>query len=220
MNKPWRTILQRARLSLIVLASAIALSLAMVLGSGHVRDGMQRTLMQSRAQTSAQQAGLVEKQQDLAYVETHIGAFRTLRKQGLLSTPDRENWAEQLLAARRHLGLPDTLTFLLPPAAGAEPKADGATGGEETGGGGGGDGDGAGDGAVLTHDLQIELRDIHEEELLALLREFQTRIDDRFRVQSCRLSGPSESGLTAQCTLRFFTLPPASDGATAAAGTT
>ncbi len=211
MNKPLRTILQRARLSLIVLASAIVLSLAIVFGSAHVRDDMQQTLMQSRAQTSAQQAGLAEKQQDLAYIEAHIGQFMTLRKQGLLSSPDRENWAEQLLAARRHLGLPDTLTFSLPPAAtmsgeaaaGGEPAAEEAT---------------SSAGGVLIHDLQIEMRDIHEEELLALLREFQARIADRFRVQSCRLSAPSASGLTAQCTLRFFTLPPTSDGATAAEG--
>ncbi len=198
--KPWRTILRRARLSLIILAGAIVFSLTLVFGSEYIHNSMREGLMQQHAQTSAQQAALAEKNQDLDYIKTHIGQFRLLREQGLLSTPDRENWAEQLLAARQHLRLPDTLTYALPPAASLTSAATTTEPATAT------DGMNSSDG-VMIHDLEISMRDIQEEELLALLQEFQTRIKDHFRVQFCRLSAPIETGLSAQCQLRFFTLP-------------
>ena len=196
---PWRTILLRARPGLITLTCAIAISLAMVFGSNYVEGNLHKDLQQSRNQASAQRTSLEAKQQDLLYIEAHIDEFRTLKKQGLLSMPDREGWVEQLLAAQKQLKIPETLVYALPPAVPMSNGTSGASGAETE----------AAPDAPLIHDLEINLRDIHEEELLALLQEFQARIHDRFRLQSCRLFNPISSGLSAQCTLRFFTLPPA-----------
>jgi hypothetical protein len=56
------------------------------------------------------------------------------------------------------------------------------------------------------HDLEIAISGIHEEELLLLLKDYQTRVKGRFRVNTCSLTDRSEAGLSAHCTLRFFTL--------------
>lgn len=197
---PWRTILRNTRSSLFILGCAIAIALLLAFGSGQFAVGMQRDLAQSRQQVHAQQGLLVARQDDLAYLEAHIGEYRQLAKQGLMSAPDRENWIDQLLAAQKKLGLPETLFYALPPAvpltqAGADAPPATAEPAE------------ANPDAPLVHDLGIHLRDVHEGELLALLREFQARIHDRFRVQACRLFNPTDDGLNVECTLRFFTLP-------------
>lgn len=197
---PWRTIFRDARGSLIVLAVAIGIALALAFGSGHLESSLNAELRQGRNQTSSLQATLAGKQQDLAYLEAHIDEFRTLKQQGLLSAPQRETWIEQLLAARQQLGLPDTLAYSLPPPM---PMTEGEAGSSAPGEAGV-----DGPDVPLAHDIEINLRDIHEGELLALLKAFRHGTHDHFRVQSCRLGSPAPTGLTAQCTLRSFTLPP------------
>jgi hypothetical protein len=59
------------------------------------------------------------------------------------------------------------------------------------------------------HDLEFELSKVQEEELLLLLSNYQAHVKGRFRVNSCKLLSRTETGLTALCTLRFFTLPDA-----------
>ena len=59
------------------------------------------------------------------------------------------------------------------------------------------------------HDLDVTLTDIQEEELLALLRDYRAHVKGHFRVNLCTLSTPTPTGLSARCTLRFFTLPDA-----------
>ncbi len=60
----------------------------------------------------------------------------------------------------------------------------------------------------MFHDLDFVLRDVHETEVLSLLQDYQARVQGRFRVDACSLSERSETGLSARCTLRFFTLSP------------
>ena len=98
---PWRIIIKRSRVSLGILACAIALSLAMYFGSSHVGDSLHQELLQSRSQINAQRSLLASKQQDLDYLTAHIAQFHALRKMGLLSTPDREGWVEQLLVSQK-----------------------------------------------------------------------------------------------------------------------
>jgi hypothetical protein len=61
--------------------------------------------------------------------------------------------------------------------------------------------------SAMTHDLEFELKDIHEGDLLKLLHHFRDKAHGRFRIQSCTLANPSATGLFAKCTLRFFSLP-------------
>lgn len=197
-----RIILQQARPALIVLASALLLGLALVIGSHYATEQQHETLQQQQQQTTQLQDSLSSRQAALKYIESHITRYRTLVQQGLLRSPDRENWAENLLATHKALQLPETLTYVLPPPqpmTHPDTVAAPATTGTET--------SPAAD-APLIHDIQLTLNNIHEVELLSFLQRFQATLPERFRVQSCQLHTPSARGLTAECVLRFFTLPP------------
>lgn len=203
---PWRTIVQRALPSLLTLAVAILVALAVAIGSAHLEDLRRADFQQHHGQTHNLRSTLEAKQADLAYLQDHIALFRSLQQQGLTRSPERENWIDQLMAARQNLALPDTMTYAL---LAAKPVVDASAAATDA------PPDAAPDaasampaGVPLAHDLDISLRHIHEGELLALLKRFQASITERFRVQSCKLSSPQADGLTADCTLRFFSLPP------------
>ena len=197
-------ILLLARRCLIVLAAALLIGLALYLGSSYFNDRGQAQLARAQQSENASQASLAGKQSDLSNMQAEISRFNRLRQQGMVGTPDREGWVEQLLASRQRTALPDTLVYTLQapkllelqavdPA--GNPAAPAST---ETG-------NGALTGPVF-HDLDFALSGIHEEELLALLRDYQAQVKGRFRVNACLLSDRTEIGLTARCTLRFFTL--------------
>lgn len=201
---PWRTILLHARPGLITLGGAIVIALVLAIGSGYLKTKLRAELEPDQGKTRELRATLDARQADLTYVETHIALFRTLQKQGLTSPPDREGWVEHLLAARRDLRLPDNLLYALPP-----PKPIGSDASEGAPAASGGEPGEVAPDTPLSYDLEISLRDIHEAELLALFKRLQNALHERFRVQSCRLSSPAPTGLRAECTLRFFTLPAA-----------
>lgn len=196
---PVLSIFKRARRPLNWLGGAIFLSLTLVFGSIYGRDALKKNLAQSRAQLSAQQPNLKAKQLDLRNIQAHIEQFRAFRAQGLVGSADREGWVEQLVASREQVKLPDTLSYILKPpqamtdAATPDPVAAAA----------------ANPNAPTTHDLDFEVKGIHEVELLTLLNDYRTRVHGRFRVQACRFSEATETGLFARCTLRFFNLPEA-----------
>jgi len=199
--KNWQTILSLARLSLIVFASALASGIALYAASLFFKDKMQVELSQVQQTQSSTQASLAEKQIDLGNLQAKIERFNLLRQQGLVGSADREGWVEQLVASQQRTGLPNTLAYTLQApkpmttqgeAVSAAPAAADAVPGAATG--------------PQFYDLDIELGSIHEEELLALLRDYQAQVKGRFRVNACTLSGRTETGLSAHCTLRFFTL--------------
>ncbi|MBK9237961.1 MAG: hypothetical protein IPO19_19040 [Rhodoferax sp.] len=212
-----QTVLQLAQRSLVVLALAVALGLALFLGSRFFKDRMRDELAQAQQAQSANQASLAQKQTDLANLQAEISRFAVLRQQGLVGKAERETWAEQLVASRQRSGLPDTLTYTL-----HAPKPIAAQAGSATGAEPAPVADAPGEAAASGpqfHDLDIELSNIHEEELLALLQDYQAQAKGRFRVNACALSARTETGLSARCTLRFFTLPdvspsPAADATT------
>lgn len=200
-----KTIARLARRSLIVLAAALALALALYGGSRFFRDGMRTELAQLQQLNAASHASLAEKQLDLASLQEKINRFSVLRQQGLVGVAGREGWAEQLAASHLQTGLPGPLIYTL-----QAPKPLAWPNGSTTGAEAAASESGAGTttGPVF-HDLDFELKNIHEGELLVLLRDYQTQVKGRFRVHACTLSNPTEAGLSARCTLRFFTIPDA-----------
>jgi hypothetical protein len=196
---PVLSIFKRARRPLNWLGGAIFLSLTLVFGSIYGRDALKKNLAQSRAQLSAQQPNLKAKQEDLRNIQAHIEQFRAFRAQGLVGRADREGWVEHLVASREQLKLPDTLSYILKPP---QMMTDGATPDPVAAAA-------ANPNAPTMHDLDFELKGIHELELLALLNDYRTTVHGRFRVQACKFSEATQTGLFAQCTLRFFNLPEA-----------
>jgi hypothetical protein len=192
----WKTIVQLARHSLITLGATVLVMLALSAGAFMLKDRQLTQLAQEQLQLSGLKGGLAQKQADLADLQTKTGRFSQLRQQGLLGAVDREAWIEALLASVARTGLAaDSLNYTLETPRALTPAIAGAA-----------DPTGLGEGA-LVHDLVLELKNIHEDELLSLLRDYQTHVRGVFRVQSCTLSKPTERGLLARCTLRFFNLP-------------
>jgi hypothetical protein len=190
---PVKMILQPARRQLSWLAVALLVALVLIAASHFAREALRNSINQIQGQLSAQQALVDEKRKDLDNIETHIQDFRLLKEKGLVGHPDREGWVEQLIASRSVLKIPDTLSYSLGPPRPMNPAEATPAGGTAT--------------SAITHDLEFELKDIHEGELLKLLQDFHGKAHGRFRIQSCTLANPSAGGLSAKCTLRFFSLP-------------
>ncbi|MDP2369885.1 hypothetical protein, partial [Rhodoferax sp.] len=205
-------ILWLARRSLIVLAAMVLVGVALYGGTDWLKDRSRAQLAQVQQQVDAGRASLTLLQGDLANLQADVGRFASLRQQGMVGRPDRAAWAEQLVASRARAGLPDSLSYTLQAPAplalqAAMPGADGApvqatpqSGSDDPG-------------RAEFHDLDIVLTDIHEQELLAFLSDYRAQVKGRFRVNACALTARTETGLSARCTLRFFTLD---DGAPAA----
>ncbi len=197
-----QAILIGARRSLIVLAAALTVAAGVLFGARYLADQVKNQMLQLQQQEAQGKATLQQKQVDVTILRDGIDKFETLRGQGMIGLPDREAWVEQLVVARERIGLPSTLTYTLQPPKpvqrqGAEtslaPVESGAIA-EATDG-------------PLFHDLEFKISRIHEGELLALLRDYQSHVKGRFRINACALTVPIENGLSASCTLRFFTLP-------------
>jgi hypothetical protein len=200
----FQTILRLARRSLLVLGGSLLVALATYLASGYFKDRLQTQLTTAQQTANTQQASLSEKQTDLANLQTEIDRFNQLRQEGLVGAPDREGWTEQLVASRVRLGLPPTLLYTLqPPQPLAQQDSAIAPSAANV------DGTAAVAVGPQFHDLDLAMTDIQEEELLALLRDYRAHVKGHFRVNLCTLSTPTPTGLSARCTLRFFTLPDA-----------
>lgn len=190
----WKAIVQLARHSLVTLGAAVLLMLALYAATFMLKDRQLTQLAQAQQQLGALQGQLAQKQSDLADLQAKTGRFSQLRQQGLLGGVDREAWIEALLASVVRTGLPaDALSYTLDTPKALASVMAGTTNTVPMG--------------VLVHDLVFELKNSQEDELLALLRDYQATVRGVFRVQSCTLSNPTESGLLARCTLRFFNLP-------------
>jgi hypothetical protein len=208
-----RPILQHARGGLIALCLALSVSLGLALLSRYQHEAARSELMRMQGDLTVARMNLGERQSDLSQLQSHIERFHQLARSGLLGTPERAAWVEQLVQSHRRGGLPNNLSYTLRPARAAsqpaptsssrltEPSAENALG------------------ELQFHELEFKLQGVHEEELLSFLQDFETHASGRFRVDACQLSEPTPSGLVAQCNLRFFTLSWAASSAATASST-
>lgn len=196
----WRSILLRERRSLAILMG-VALSCGVaVLALQLLADTLSAEVWQLDAAVREQRVQLNLKQDNLRNVRSHIARYERLRSQGLVGTPDRPLWVEELIASHGRLGLSTPLAYQLQVPrrlANANAPSTAPPSQEE---------------AVeepLVHDLQFEMRNVHEVDVLRLIQDFRVHVKGRFRVNACRFSEPRDSGMTAQCVLRFVTIPTA-----------
>lgn len=197
---PWMPIMRLARNSLIVLGVIVCLSAIAVFSLRYLADEAQSSLGQLQAAEQEQQAQLASKREDLLNMNQNITNYKQLQEQGFVGVPDRTNWVEELQGSYSRAGLSGKLVYRLQtPVAwapsGSEPPpmaADGTSGLPAE---------------PQIHELEFELQDVHELELLNLIRDYRTRVKGRFRVQSCKMQEPKDTGLKSQCVLRFLTIP-------------
>ena len=169
-----------ARRSLWLLAGVVAFSVALVFGLRYLASHLN--------------TGVAQLESDLLNVRANIQRYQQLREQGLVANPDRALWLEQLQESHQQLGLLGGLALQLqapkPLASMTEPVAEAELP------------------APLMHDLQFEMRDTLETEVLALIHDYREQATGRFRVNACKFQDPKDSGLTAQCVLRFVSIAP------------
>lgn len=191
----WKPVLLAARGSVLALLLVLVVCGSAVLGMNYWVGTLHNTLTQVQSQHQEQQTQLATKQDDLHNVRDHIQRFEILRAQGLLGTPERTQWVEQLQNSYQALGLPGRIVYQLqapvPLGADADPSAAAAPDAPQP----------------LAHDLKLELRAVHEADVLNLIQNYREQVKGRFRVNACTLQDPKESGLTAQCVLRFISVP-------------
>jgi hypothetical protein len=181
----------RARTSLIVLGGLLVLCLASLLGSRHWSTQQLAALARSENERSAQVAANITNRAELLYLQSHSAQFRQLGQLGLVGPADRQAWVQQLLASHQHAALPGPLQWTLHAP---EPLAAGDATAPAQGSG------------AWVHELEFSLSGVHEEEVLALLQDFGARVRGRMRVNACSFTQPTPEGLSAHCSLRFFTL--------------
>lgn len=191
----WKPVLLAARGSVMALLLVLVLCGGAVAGLNYWVGSLQNTLMQVQGLHQEQQTQLTTKKEDLHNVSDHIQRFEILRAQGLLGAPERTHWVEQLQTNYQELGLPGRIAYQLQApvplggaAAPAEAAAPSAT-------------------QALAHDLKFELREAHEVDVLNLIQNYRDQVKGRFRVNACTLQDPKDTGLTAQCVLRFISVP-------------
>lgn len=193
--KAWQPIFRLARRSLYLLGIVLVLSVAVVAGLEYWAAKVNVALVQLQASAQAQQDKLTTKQDDLRNMQGHIKRFEVLRAQGMLGTPDRAQWVEQLQTSYAAIGFGGQIAYQLQapkPLMNATAQANG------------GDAEGS---QPLFHDLKIEMRQGHEADLINLIANYRATVKGRFREQSCTLDNAKEDGLNANCVLRFVSVP-------------
>jgi hypothetical protein len=171
----------------------LVLCLASLLGSHYWSAQQQASLARSQNERSMQAATTSAGTAELQYLQSHIVRFQQLVQLGMVGQPDREAWVLELQASHRRAALPGPLQWTLhAPELLATSDAGAATPTHDS--------------QAQAHELEFSLSGVQEEEVLALLQDFGARVKARMRVDSCSFDQPTPEGLSAHCSLRFFTL--------------
>ncbi len=191
----WTPILRLARRSIITLLIVVVLSAAAVYGFGSLAESLKASVGQMQGTVQELQTQLDVKRDNLLKVTKHIQRYEELRTKGLIGMPDRPQWVEDLQRSYQHIGFDDFLKYQL-----QAPKPLTAAGADQA----------PADPAStdpMAHDLQFEMTNVHELEVFGLINDYRNRVKGRFRVNSCTMRDAKDTGLTAQCVLRFLTIP-------------
>lgn len=138
-------------------------------------------------QTVSQQVKLLHDNQ--AYLQQHQDDIARLQEQGLLTVASTERWLEALLASGQPMGITRFDAYRIKPIAQDQPSFPPQLR------------------VLQRHQLEFSVHDLHEVELLKLLRGYRQQLGNNFRLQACELTHPSGQGLSARCQLQFFSLP-------------
>ena len=192
------SILRQSKTALAVLGASAMLGLASYFALAAYLQKDQTELASVQSEKAASETDLTAKQAELAMFKSNFSRFEALQQKGLVGVAKRDDWVEDLVRAHQRAKLPLTLGYdLLAPravvAANAAPNAGVASGATIA--------------PVELHELDVSLDSIHEVELIQFLNRYQDEVRGRYRLQSCVLSSPRNSGLSANCRLYFFNQP-------------
>ena len=203
-----KVILLESKVGLSAFAAALLVGAATIAASLAFRDQTLNALAAARQAEESTKSVTEQKDQSLKRLTSEIEHYRILEKKGLIGVPDRTGWTEQFLASQKQLAIPDSLTYTLQPPKPLADQENAAASAVEPA-----NPDAPKPAAPLIHDLEFTLTGTHEAEVLKLIQDYQARVNGRFRINNCTFGNPTPKGMSANCTLRFFTLtevkPPA-----------
>jgi hypothetical protein len=191
------SILRQSQTALAVLGATAVLCLTSNWVLSVFLQKAQSELVIVQSAKSTAETDLTAKQNELALFKSNFSRFESLKQKGLVGSANRDKWVEDLVGVHQRSELPQTLGYsLLVPRALVAANAANA---------------GANAGATLApvelHELEVLLEKIHEVELIQFLNRYQNEVRGLYRLQSCVLSSPGSSGLSANCRLYFFNQP-------------
>jgi hypothetical protein len=194
MNDYW-IVLKPAKLAVILLMLAAALSLAAVTGLARYRSAKEQTLIQTGQQLSATRDNIKALTDDLSTINKLAEKYRQLVRLGFIGEPNRDGWVQRLETLYRDMHLPPNLRYTLATPQLINPQPDAP----------------AYQNKVLHHDLNMELSAIHEGELLDFMEKLSEDWQVPYRIETCQMTRePAEetiSGLQIKCILQIYSLP-------------
>lgn len=198
---PWIPIIRMARKSLIALGLIAFLCVTTIVGLSYLTAEAQSSLAILHGAEQEQQAQVASKKEDLLNMRTHIENYQKLQAQGFIGAGERTNWVEELQNSYNRAGLAGSLKYRLQtpsiwdPSGAAQPPAGTTSMNPPT------------STDSMIHELEFEMRDVHELQVLGLVQDFRAHVKGRFRVKSCTMQDAKQTGLTVQCVLQFLTAP-------------
>ena len=185
----------------------VLLTIFLLLTAGTLAYWSERRLQEANAQRASAESQLFQNEQRFRQVHSEeqeikerTEIFQKLEKSGIAGEENRLEWIELLRDLQRQLHLPG-MNYEFGPQQALEKT----------------------DGAAFTYHrshLHIQLRLLHEEDLLNFLERLQQRAQAMLLVRSCRLARPTvslESGaaltqLSAECDMEWVSLQRATAG--------
>jgi len=194
----FKSILRQSQSALAVLGATALLGLAANWALAAFLQKDQTELVNAQSEKAASETDLTAKQAELALFKSGFSKFEALQQKGLVGAAKRDEWVEDLVRTHQRAKLPMTLGYDLPAPRALIAASPAANSGANAG---------AAMAPVALHELEVTLDNIHEAELIQFLNRYQDEVRGRYRLQSCVLSSPKSSGLSANCRLYFFNQP-------------
>lgn len=198
----YQLVLAPAKGALAWLAASLLFALVLLAGLSHYHERERAELSVTQQTLQGLRSEIETFNLDLASIEDNLMNFRHLTRIGLIGSPDREAWVQDLEAIYRALELPPALRYTLAPPApqAADPAVPAGLAL-------------ASPARAMQHDLDIELSGLHEGEFQTFIDALGTDWQTPFRLEACAMKHEApQPGLHIKCTIRLFSLPLASEG--------
>lgn len=195
----WQEYQQEWKRLLIVISSALVISIGALYGATQWLTQQQQQLQAQRSALRQAQQELSTAQQLLAEAQQHLDTHRQLEARGFVGVPKPLEWTEVLLTIVRASGLP-TLRFELEPAQtiqlpeSARQRRIGDTANEPI--------------SLGLQEMHFELIELHEEEWAQIITALEHNQEGLFRLESCNARRSAAIGLDLTCTGQWWFFQP------------
>ncbi|NIR28071.1 MAG: hypothetical protein GWN84_01785 [Gammaproteobacteria bacterium] len=183
--------------ALALLIATLLVSTGLLGGSHYFESRMEMKYEAQKRRLSVVRSNYYTVDEEERLIEAYLPKYRALREQGIIGDEQRLSWVEALGDASASIELP-SLTYEISPRRPFVPDIPLETGAFQ----------------VYASEMNLRIGLLHEGDLPALLRALDRNATGLYSVSYCRLSrnvdtfrlAPMAENLTAQCTLRWYTI--------------